>query len=475
MSIARQSYQLAFNKDKTLKSAAKLGIPIPKTFLLNSLEELREHAEELQDFPYFVKHTKARAYRADGTAIEPVIARDASALYDGVAALSSFSTVIIQEKIEGHGVGIEVLCDHGKILASIAHERIHELPLTGGGSSYRKTIEMPPELLQHTQNLLQSWNWHGVAMVEYKCDENRFALMEVNGRFWGSLPLAIRAGVDFPKLLIDLMEGKSIPQQTYKVGIHSRQLKADVLWMKANFRADSYNLDLLTRPTLRSVGEYFLPLFGKEFWDHVYFSDPKIFLNIVHTTVIRELRGIGSRLVRKSVILRSRTHSKRLIEKLSQNDHIHIESVCYGNICRSPLAEHILNAKELKNISVSSSGFHQVDNRMSPETYQQQVNLFDIDLSNHFSSMLTMETVEKADLILLMDYKNWRLMEAMFGSEVLNKCILLGSLSTGPVEIADPYHEDIDTVTRTIKQLFHATEALSSVLTDNNLTTLEDS
>ena len=42
--------------------------------------------------------------------------------------------------------------------------------------------------------------WHGVAMVEFKRDERDDTprLMEINGRFWGSLQLAIDAGVDFP-------------------------------------------------------------------------------------------------------------------------------------------------------------------------------------------------------------------------------------------------------------------------------------
>ena len=44
----------------------------------------------------------------------------------------------------------------------------------------------------------------GVAMVEYRYDpaSRRYVFMEINGRFWGSLQLAIDAGVDFPALLV---------------------------------------------------------------------------------------------------------------------------------------------------------------------------------------------------------------------------------------------------------------------------------
>ena len=40
-------------------------------------------------------------------------------------------------------------------------------------------------------------------MVEFKLDarDGVAKLMEINGRFWGSLQLAVDAGVDFPAIL----------------------------------------------------------------------------------------------------------------------------------------------------------------------------------------------------------------------------------------------------------------------------------
>jgi hypothetical protein len=47
-------------------------------------------------------------------------------------------------------------------------------------------------------------------MVEFRISENGTPyLMEVNGRFWGSLQLAIDSGVDFPWLLIEMLDGKA--------------------------------------------------------------------------------------------------------------------------------------------------------------------------------------------------------------------------------------------------------------------------
>jgi hypothetical protein len=52
-------------------------------------------------------------------------------------------------------------------------------------------------------------DWEGVAMMEYRWNPStdQFFFLEMNGRFWGSLHLALFAGVDFPTLLLDVFQG----------------------------------------------------------------------------------------------------------------------------------------------------------------------------------------------------------------------------------------------------------------------------
>lgn len=53
--------------------------------------------------------------------------------------------------------------------------------------------------------------------------------MEVNGRFWGSLQLAVDAGVDFPWLLYRLAVGQPVEVSgTWRVGVRSRWLLGDL-------------------------------------------------------------------------------------------------------------------------------------------------------------------------------------------------------------------------------------------------------
>jgi len=80
------------------------------------------------------------------------------------------------------------------------------------------------------ERILDYVGWHGVAMVEFKVSSDGTPyLMEVNGRFWGSLQLAVDAGVDFPWLLYQLARGIEPDQvKDYAIGVRCRWLLGDL-------------------------------------------------------------------------------------------------------------------------------------------------------------------------------------------------------------------------------------------------------
>ena len=63
--------------------------------------------------------------------------------------------------------------------------------MTGGASSYRESVALDARLLEDSVRLLQALRWTGLAMVEFKVGADGYHLMEINGRVWGSLPLAV--------------------------------------------------------------------------------------------------------------------------------------------------------------------------------------------------------------------------------------------------------------------------------------------
>jgi predicted ATP-grasp superfamily ATP-dependent carboligase len=119
-------------------------------------------------------------------------------------------------------------------------------------------------------------------MVEYKMEARTGTpyLMEINGRFWGSLQLAIDAGVDFPNLLLALSHGQSpAPITEYRIGVRNRWWWGDVDHLLARFMKSDEELalppDRISR--WRALGQFLRRRRG----DHneiLRSDDPKPFL-----------------------------------------------------------------------------------------------------------------------------------------------------------------------------------------------------
>jgi len=93
-----------------------------------------------------------------------------------------------------------------------------------------ESVPVDPLMQSFAAKLLSAVTWTGAAMVEFRVAEDGTPyLIEVNGRFWGSLQLAIDCGVDFPWLLHQSMQGSvAAGPQAYAVGRRLRWLLGDV-------------------------------------------------------------------------------------------------------------------------------------------------------------------------------------------------------------------------------------------------------
>lgn len=123
---------------------------------------------------------------------------------------SKFQEYIIQQYIEGEGVGFSVLAKNGKIIASCGHKRVAEYPVSGGSSSIRKYFEHQ-DMNNIAKKILEHTKWSGFAMFEFKhTPDNEIYLIEINPRVWGSIYQSIASGVDFPKILIEQNEDTKV-------------------------------------------------------------------------------------------------------------------------------------------------------------------------------------------------------------------------------------------------------------------------
>jgi predicted ATP-grasp superfamily ATP-dependent carboligase len=222
----------AADKSKVLQLASEIGVPIPKTLVVDSPDEIEQVLQRVE-YPAVFKPARSRAWNGErwisgGTGYSQT-AEDLQARLRKLDP--AIFPVLIQERIQGPGVGVFVCCGQdSQVLATFAHRRLREKPPSGGVSVLCESAPVDPVAKEHAIHLLRSIGWLGVAMVEFKQDsrDGSLKLMEINGRFWGSLQLAIDAGVNFPRLAVDIALEQASPVDTYRVGVRSRWFWGDV-------------------------------------------------------------------------------------------------------------------------------------------------------------------------------------------------------------------------------------------------------
>ena len=228
-----ESYDLVSDKYRLMNLAHELEIPIPKTVFVPD-GNIVALLDQVRAYPVVVKPGRS-LLRVDEkwskTSVHFVSnAEELTDLYRRTPYLRNPS--LVQQRIEGEGQGVFGLFDHGRPCALFAHKRIREKPPAGGVSVFRESIELPKPMTDYAVRLLERVKWHGVAMVEFKVDRQSKVpmLMEINGRFWGSLQLAIDAGLNFPYLLYQVMNGMpvAVPNNAYRIGTKSRWLLGDL-------------------------------------------------------------------------------------------------------------------------------------------------------------------------------------------------------------------------------------------------------
>jgi predicted ATP-grasp superfamily ATP-dependent carboligase len=186
--------------------------------------------------------------------------------------------VLLQEYCAGAGDGVELLLHEGRPLAAFQHRRLREVPITGGASAFRESVPLDPLLLDYSTRLLRELRWTGLAMVEFKSSAGGPRLMEINGRVWGSLPLAVRSGMDFPRRLAELTLNGPPPDgeldTSYRVGVRARNLKLDLVWI-ANVLLGRKHYSFLPAPRRAQAITALLELFHPQLKSDVFMlEDP---------------------------------------------------------------------------------------------------------------------------------------------------------------------------------------------------------
>ncbi|MGH7620875.1 MAG: ATP-grasp domain-containing protein, partial [Gemmatimonadaceae bacterium] len=379
--------QRILDKSVTLATAAKVGVPVPVSVSIDRASDLDAAVARLR-FPVIAKPgDKSRRTMHQFKTRTFDTERELRAAF---AEQPRFGDgLIFQTYHRGDGVGIELLVSKGKAIATFQHRRLSEHPPSGGVAVVAISEPVNPTLLDYSLRLLRALEWEGVAMVEFRHDAatGESVLMEVNGRFWGSLPLASAAGMDFPLYAWQLSQGLTPkPPATYPAGLRVRWSAGSLLraaYVLAPNRRERISLGSAARQLLAD----YAPGTRSAMWS---WSDPVPAVQEVGRVLGRwtkdAVKGTVRAVLPDSLLAtakasrtlpagRRATYVKR---KLMRGAHAEpmaelpspitsVLFVCHGNIMRSAAAAEFLR-DELRDggvtgVTVASAGTHARDGK----------------------------------------------------------------------------------------------------------------
>ncbi len=212
------------DKMKTLKIAQQVGIEIPAAYCVHERRDLEVIVEKV-NYPCVLKPRQG----AGGIGLSFPDSKEALIrCYDSLPLESDmvffYDRPLVQEYVSGDVHDVCLLFNRGQARAVLTQKRLRMYPHRGGVGILNETTD-EPILKDKAIRLLEALRWHGPAQVEFKIDSNDGSakLMEINGRFWGTLDLSVQAGMNFPLMACNMaMEGDIEPSSEYRVGLRYR-------------------------------------------------------------------------------------------------------------------------------------------------------------------------------------------------------------------------------------------------------------
>lgn len=467
---SRESLELALDKEQTMALAKRVDVPIPQGISLSAIAELEQHLPDLK-YPVVLKPVRSLGTNDKGSSqLKVSYAFDEIGLRAGCEHSLKFGPVLLQQYFKGQGVGVELIARAGEILYAFQHLRLHEVPVSGGGSTLRQSVPLEPKLLAAAERLVTDLKWNGVAMVEFKWnpETKEFCLMEINGRFWGSLPLADAAGADFPAMLLDLELSDKIQLcEPYKTNIYCRKLASDLYWYEAVLRAEPES-GFTNIPNAWTIFKELRLLFlPSHYFDVQSFSDPIPGLVDLRTIASSYVYRFGELAQEKLFLWRQKRAWRKgeVAKAISQANSLLF--ICYGNINRSALAGALLGSyAEDSGLNVISAGFHKETGRSADPVMIDVARQHHMNLTSSRSIEITPEMIQQSDIIFAMEKVHIDALTALDPS-CADRTWLLGAhggKTKYGAEISDPYGRSKDTYELCYRRIAEAIDNIKGVL-----------
>ena len=193
------------NKNKLDKLSETLGMIYPKTFEVSSVLELEKSLEKLE-FPVMIKGNYYKAYMAHNL-------ESAEESFYKISNEWGFP-ILVQEVVKGEELNLVGVGDGDGIL--VGGVAIKKLTTTEIGKIWTGITIQNEQLIQIAKDFVAHTKWKGPFELECIVNAQDVFMIEINPRFPAWVYFATEIGVNLPKMVVDIMQGKKItPQLDY--------------------------------------------------------------------------------------------------------------------------------------------------------------------------------------------------------------------------------------------------------------------
>ncbi len=223
----KSAFDVAADKQRTLQTALKLGIPIAHTRLDGQdIEEFLDSAR----FPIVVKPR----HGSGSVGFHKVDSREE--YYELIQKNGlDIDTCVVQEYIDHerrHGTYIFV-DQHGDMKSAVVSEVLRWYPIDAGTSTVSASID-DPVVLEYAGRLLKEIGWHGYANMGFMIEKStgdRY-LLEINGRIPAPMRLTWMCGINAAKQFLEMVYDQEVTDygMNTKFGMMARHFQADFMW-----------------------------------------------------------------------------------------------------------------------------------------------------------------------------------------------------------------------------------------------------
>ena len=210
------------DKRKLARLAAAAGLPTPEIFAEGTAAEVRDAGVS---FPAAIKPVRPGGSIGSARVVES--ASDLARLLDG---LPNAERLLVQERSTGGLLALGMVVGRdGAPVERFQQVATRTWPTDAGSSSLAVSVAPDEELVAQAASMLASAGFWGFAQLQFVKDGRVPKLIDVNPRFYGSLPLALASGVNLPaawhSVVLDRPTGAP---SAYREGITYRWVEADL-------------------------------------------------------------------------------------------------------------------------------------------------------------------------------------------------------------------------------------------------------